>query len=60
MLTRRTKNFNDSVCLEQKRIKLIMLKKIKEDPRLIRRLLPDNIYKIYKFLKRMIIKNNEF
>ena len=42
-------SFNDSVCLEQK-IKLIMLKK-QEDPRLIRRLLPDNIYKIYKFQK---------
>ena len=33
---KKDKNFNDSVCLEQKRIKLIMLKKIKEDPRLIR------------------------
>tara|TARA_B100000989_G_C19522726_1_gene465103 strand:- start:1253 stop:2305 length:1053 start_codon:yes stop_codon:yes gene_type:complete len=57
MLTQRIKSSSDSVCLEQKKIKSIMQKKIKDDPRFIRRFLPVIIYKIYKFLKKLITTN---
>ena len=57
MLTKRSKNYSDSIYLEQKKIKKIILKKIKDDPRLIRRILPDTVYKIYKYFKRLIIAN---
>ena len=55
MLTKRTKGLSNSVTLEQK-IKLIMLNKIKEDPRLIR-VLPDKVYKIYKYFKKLMSSN---
>ncbi len=55
MLTKRIKNVSNSVDLERRKIKLLMLKKIKDDPRLIRRVLPNGIYKIYKFIKKLII-----
>ena len=32
------------------------MKKIKEDTRFVRRVLPNSIYKIYKFMKGLIIK----
>ena len=57
MLTKRTKGLSNSVTLEQKKIKLIMLNKIKEDPRLIRRVLPDKVYKIYKYFKKLMSSN---
>ena len=59
MLTQRSKKINDSVYLEQKKIKQIMLQKIKNDPRIIRRILPAYIYKIYKYLKKKLFKKNE-
>ena len=33
-----------------------MFKRIKQDPRIIRRVLPDTIYKIYKYLKKHLNK----
>ncbi len=57
MLTIRTKNSHNDINNEQKKIKKIMLKKIKSDTRFVRRVLPNSIYKIYKFMKGLIIKN---
>ena len=54
MLTLRTKKESEAVYLEQKNIKKVMFKRIKQDPRIIRRVLPDTIYKIYKYLKKNI------
>ncbi len=53
MLVKRSKTESESIFLEQKNIKKIMFKRIKEDPRLIRRILPNYIYKIYKYLKKI-------
>ena len=51
LITKRINKESDSIHKELEKIKKITNKLIKKDPRLIRRLLPNFIYKIYKQIK---------
>jgi len=55
ILTKRLNKISGDMMHEKEKIKKIMYREIKIDPRFIRRNVPDFMYKIYKFFKNLII-----
>ncbi len=56
LFLKRTQKKQENILNELKKIKKISRKKIKSDPRVFRRIIPDFLYKIYKKIKFLFLK----